>query len=94
MIPTRTKRRKSPRDLAESIMLDVLEEIQISVEKYKAGYIQKIPTTDMDWIVKAHKALTDAKTSDAEVDYLDGMTEDQSVKLEEILEDLMKGNEN
>jgi len=90
---TRT-RRKSPRDLAESIMLDVLEEIQISVEKYKAGYNTELKSSDMDWVVKAHKALTDAKTSDAEVDYLDGMTEDQSVKLEEILEDLMAGNEN
>lgn len=90
---TRT-RRKSPRDLAESIMQDVLEEIQITVEKYKAGYVQEIPVKDMDWVVKAHKALTDAKASDAEVDYLDGMTEDQSVKLEEILEDLMRGNEN
>jgi len=91
---TRTRRRKSPRDLAESIMQDVLEEIQISVEKYKAGYVQHLKQKDMDWVVKAHKALTDAKTSDAEVDYLDGMTEDQSVKLEEILEGLMAGNEN
>jgi len=90
---TRT-RRKSPRDLAESIMQDVLEEIQFSVEKFKAGHYSHIKQKDMDWVVKAHKALTDAKTSDAEVDYLDGMTEDQSVKLEEILEDLMKGNEN
>jgi len=77
------KRRRKPRDIAQSIIHDRLEYI---VETLKLGH--PITEDESAFALAAYKAFGEADQIDAEVAHLESLTPEQSNKLDDLLAEL------
>ncbi len=62
------KRRRKPRDLCESLIVDNLELME---ERTK---VRPMNSEEAQWLVNTYKALTEARVSDAEADAIGALT--------------------
>jgi adenylate kinase len=70
-------RRRKPRDLARSLILDQLEKIE------EAARRRPIDDVEADFILKAHKSAVEEASVDIEADFLEGLTDKQLNKVYE-----------
>ncbi len=74
---TTTARRRKPRDLSRSLILDQLEKIE------EASRRRALSDVETEFLLKAHKAAIEEAAVDAEADFLDGLSDPQLDKIHE-----------
>ena len=65
------KRRRKPRDLCESLIIDNLELME---ERTQGVNGRPMNSEEAQWLVNTYKALTEARVSDAEADAIGALT--------------------
>jgi hypothetical protein len=65
------RRRRKPRDLCESLIVDNLELME---ERTKGVNGRPMNSEEAQWLVNTYKALTEARVSDAEADAIGALT--------------------